>query len=249
MRKLIVIIAYLLIGNSVVFSQEADSVNVNSDVSLKKKKTTFIIAGGLQTPSWVSLPCNPVSSVAESSGDAVMAGGFFFGFGLLYPLSENLEIGLLGETGRKSADVAYEGEVSSGGWVYIETGSHETGIFPANVKYFFDAVSIRAAMRFVYPREKLRLWAGLAPGIFAVNANFLTAERDGSYGEFSMNQFGITYQIGIDLLMGNIGKITVFADLASPVVKADYSNLFGIADWSAENHIMSPNRIGISISM
>jgi len=145
--------------------------------------------------------------------------------------------------------VAYEGEASSSGWVYVETGSHETGVFPADVKYFFDAVSIRAAVRYVYPTEKFRLWGGIAPGVFTVSANFLAPERDGTYGEYSKGQFGISYQVGADILMGEFGKITVFADLASPVIIAEYTDLFGIADWSGQNHIMSPYRIGIALTM
>ncbi len=252
MKKYFIMICSVFILFSGLSGQESEPSNsstVTSGESFGKKKTTFMVEGGLQVPSWVSLPCNPVSSVVESSGDAVMAGGYFFGFGLLYPISDNFEIGFLGEAGRKSADVAYEGEVSSGGWVLVETGSHETGIFPADVKYFFDALSIRAALRYVYPKENFRLWGGIAPGIFTVNANFLTAERDGTYGEFSKGQFGITYQVGADFLLGVIGKLTIFADLASPVVDAEYEDLFGIADWSVRNHIMSPYRIGIAISM
>lgn len=248
MKKLFIFIFCFFVGYSSVYSQMAKASDSSGGAPLKKK-TTFMVEGGIQAPSWVALPCNPVSSTAESSGDAVMAGGYFFGFGLLYPAAKNVEIGLLGEVGRKSADVAYEGEVSSGGWVLVETGSHETGVFPADVKYFFDAISLRAAIRYVYPKEKYRLWGGIAPGIFTVNANFLTAERDGSYGEYSKGQFGITYQIGADLLLGDLGRLTIFADLASPVVDAEYENLFGIADWSGGNHIMSPYRIGIAIAM
>ncbi len=245
MRQLFIIVAGLLCCSE-VFCQ---SLQADDSESADKKKTSFMVAGGVQTPSWVSLPCNPVSAIVESSGDAVMAGGFFFGFGMLYPVSKNVEIGFLGELGRKSADIAYSGEASSGGWVLVETGSHETGLFPKDVKYFFDAVSLRAAVRYVYPKEKFRIWGGIAPGYFTVNANFLTTERDGSYGEFSKGQFGITYQAGIDLLLGGIGRVTIFTDLTSPVVNAEYTDLFGIADWSGSNHIMSPYRFGIAITM
>lgn len=249
MKRVIMTLLGLVLMTALMFSQTGDTTSYTSQAVEEKKKSSFMALGGVQTPSWVALPCNPVSSTVESSGDAVMAGGWFFGFGILYPVSKNIEIGFLGEIGRKSADVAYEGEVSSGGWVYVETGSHDTGVFPADVKYFFDAVSLRAALRYVYPKEKYRIWGGIAPGIFTVNANFLTAERDGTYGEFSKGQFGITYQLGIDLLMGEFGRITIFGDLASPVVDAEYTDLFGIADWSAGNHIMSPNRIGIALTM
>ncbi|MDT8402884.1 MAG: hypothetical protein RQ743_14455 [Bacteroidales bacterium] len=248
MKNVILTLIVLALATPVILSQVSDTTSAISQVK-EKKKSSFMVEGGIQAPSWVALPCNPVSSTVESSGDAVMAGGWFFGFGILYPLSKNIEIGLLGEIGRKSADVAYEGEVSSGGWVYVETGSHETGVFPADVKYFFDAVSLRAAIRYVYPMEKFRIWGGIAPGIFTVNANFLTAERDGTYGEFSKGQAGITYQVGIDLLMGDFGKISIFGDLASPVVDAEYTNLFGIADWGGGNHIMSPYRIGLALTM
>ena len=249
MKNAFTIALSLILGYSALYGQTAETSSSASGEATVKKKTFFMATGGLQTPSWMSLPCNPVSSTVESSGDAVMAGGYFFGFGLLYPVSKNFEIGLLGEVGRKSADVAFNGEVSSGGWVYVETGSHETGVFPADVKYFHDVVSIRAALRYVYPTEKLRLWAGIAPGAFTVNANFLTAERDGSYGEFSKGMFGMTYQVGVDLLLGDIARITLFGDLTSPVVEASYTNLFGIADWSVGNHIMSPYRFGIAITV
>lgn len=248
MKKLSILIFSFIMGFSSLFGQITGTSDTSVEVP-QKKKSVFMVEGGIQLPSWVALPCNPISSTIESSGDAVMAGGYFFGFGLLYPAARNIEIGLLGEVGRKSADVAYEGEVSSGGWVLVETGSHQTGVFPADVKYFFDAVSLRASIRYVYPKDKFRLWGGVAPGIFTVNANFLTAERDGSYGEYSKGQFGITYQVGVDLILGNMGRLTIFADLASPVIDAEYENLFGIADWSAGNHIMSPNRIGIAIAM
>ncbi|MDF1576680.1 MAG: hypothetical protein P1P86_15955 [Bacteroidales bacterium] len=249
MKKILITFLVLASTMLMVYSQTADTASSATQAIAAKKKSAFIVSGGIQYPSWVSLPCNPVSSTVESSGDAVMAGGYFFGFGILYPVTNNMEVGLLGEMGRKSADVAFEGEASSGGWVLVETGSHETGVFPADVKYFFDAVSIRAAVRFVYPGEKYRLWGGIAPGIFSVNANFLTAERDGTYGEYSKGQFGITYQVGIDLLMGDIGKLTIFGDLASPVVATEYTDLFGIADWSARNHIMSPYRFGIALTI
>lgn len=249
MNKIVVIAVALASAMPVLFSQQADTATSAPEVVVEKKKSAFSVLGGIQSPSWVSLPCNPISSVVESSGDAVMAGGYFFGFGILYPVTKNIEAGLLGEVGRKSPDVAFKGEVSSGGWVYVETGSHETGIFPADVKYFFDVVSIRAAVRFVYPAEKYRIWGGIAPGVFAVNANFLTAARDGTYGEYANGQFGITYQVGFDLLLGDIGRLTIFGDLASPVIDAAYTDLFGIADWSAGNHIMSPYRFGVALTV
>lgn len=249
MKKTLLILLAVVIVSPVLPGQTDDVTPSVPQSNVEKKKSSFMVMGGLQIPSWTALPCNPVSSTVESSGDVVMAGGYFFGFGILYPLSPNFEVGFLGEIGRKSADVAYEGEASSGGWVYIETGSHETGVFPADVKYFFDAVSMRAAIRYVYPGEKYRIWGGIAPGIFTVNANFLTPERDGTYGEFTKGQFGVTYQVGIDLILGDIGRFTIFADLASPVMDAEYTDLFGIADWNGGNHIMSPNRIGIAITM
>lgn len=250
MKKFFLFTFFLISLYPVLFSQLNEPESSDQPNTAKKKQSVFTFGGGLQIPSWFSLPCRPVSSdVLDASGDAVMTGGYFFGLGILYPVTSNFEIGLLGDVGRKSADVAFEGEVSTGGWVYVETGSHETGVFPADVKYFLDVVSMRAALRYVYPKEKFRIWGGIAPGIFTVNANFLTAERDGSYGEFTNGQFGITYQAGIDLLMGDFGKFTLFVDLASPVISAEYEDLFGIASWSAGHHIMSPNRIGIAISM
>lgn len=255
MKRIVVFFLFFTVGGIVSAQMTGIGPEQEPVTKPESKKAYYFVAAGLQAPSWVSAPLIPDSDPTQTySGTNIMGDGWFFGFGIIKPFGERIEIGFLGEVARKDVTIAKAGQRSQGWWPYMNWGSNYTPQpFNNDYKYFSDVVSMRGTLRYIYPIKNMKAWAGLAPGFFSTTIAFLDKDRENSYGHVKAGKFGLTYQLGIDFILknpsgGDLAAFTLFVDMASPVMYAKFDNLFYTGwTWDVENHIMSPYRFGIAL--
>ena len=123
--------------------------------------------------------------------------------------------------------------------------------FPSGAKYSTNTVAMRLGFKYVFLRDKIiQPWIGAGYGLNAWRLSYLTWDENKNY----CTATGVTWRssivAGIDFTLANIGTLTFFFDVISPVASYTLVNPFGVVGtYSTPGDMTFPTpRIGFSIS-
>jgi hypothetical protein len=176
-----------------------------------------------------------------------------YAFGIVgeYAVTPEIKVFFDGGLYAQSVEVAQPGSNGVSFWVFEESGysgNHQIGPFPDGVRYFVDTTALRLGAAYVQPLGSMSAWVGATVGAYKWQATYGTPDRSGKYGQTSDTVTGVTFIGGVDLPLGAVATVGVFADLASPAAEGTMEDLFKTGwDWKFGHHVMGPYRIGLRL--
>lgn len=207
-----------------------------------------------------SMPCWPETSSFNFAAGGAPVNGYGFGVLIGYRPLKNLAFFFDIAAHSWKFQVAEEGSRSEGDWVFEQTDydTRFTGQFDRDVWFFMNSTQARLGTRLIFPvNEKVEPWLGFGYGFSTWTGNFLSADKQSTYGSDTGTGGSISYLAGIDLYIGSSRDegtgflLTLFVDVGSPVTKEiEITDLF-YNGWTWESvageHAIMPYRIGLNI--
>ena len=155
--------------------------------------------------------------------------------------------------------IAKQGETVQSPWTEAEGATHwdETGApqtlavnnLPTDVHFDMSTSGLRLGAKYSVGKKNIRVWGGLAFGIYSWTVNYYNEDKTKTYGKDTGYTTGLTYLFGIDfeIMPGII--LTPFADLAAPPVNYHIDGLF-YDQWSIDYQapVMGTSRFGLTVS-
>lgn len=207
---------------------------------------------------WGALPFGEHLATAITPVEAsyqVNSMDFSYAFGLVidYAFTPEIHAFLDGGLYSQSVEVAKPGSYGTSFWVYEQmgyTGNHTIGPFADGARYYMDTTAMRLGGAYHMGLGSVDAYAGLTFGFYSWTATYGTPDRSGKWGQASGLATGITYLFGADVPLGDVVKLGLFLDLASPGVDYTMNDLFKPGwTWSTGHHVMGPYRAGIRVLM
>lgn len=206
------------------------------------------------------LPRGMSPSTALTNNPQSIKKSYGLGVTLQRKIAKSFSIFLDGNMYNYNVFLASQGKDIQSIWSVAEAAVHwdEPGApqilyvhnLPTDVHYDMQTTGFRLGAKYIFGEKKMRPWIGAGFGYYQWTVNYFNPEKDKTYGSDTGNATGLTYLLGVDMHLMEGTVLTLFADMASPVVEYEIEGLFypqwDISDY--QTHIMGTSRFGISLS-